>query len=212
MLPSCSRLNNRKMRIRVLTLTIGVLLVCGFGWFKKDKKAEAKREQIIQEQDLPAGYALLFKLLSDEKNVSKLLLIKRENRALHDLIKEISNVTGDAHKSLEKFGKAARLNLQDQQLPAIETATRDSISKEKAKQLFGAKGDDFQFSLLLTQNEALVYGRHLALALIKGETEAARKEFLESLAARLEGLQDRVMQMLNNNAVPQIVRKDTQSH
>ena len=190
---------NRTVKIKILVLAAGIVLFCGFGWFKKAKKAAAPPEQTIQAQDLPAGYALLFKLLSDEKDVSKLLIIKHENRALHDLIKEISNVTGDAHKSLEKFGKTAALNLKDPQLPVIETAARESISKEKAKQLLGAKGDDFQFRLLLSQDEALTYGRHLALAITKGETEAARKEFLESLAARLDELQDRVMQMLSKS-------------
>jgi hypothetical protein len=201
MLLRCSWPKNRKMKLRVLTLAVGVLLFCGFGWFKKDKpnSSDSKREQTIRAEDLPAGYALLFKLLSDEKDVSKLLLIKHENRALHEVIKEISRVTGDARKSVEKFGKAARINLEDQQLPAIETAARESISKEKAKQLLGSKGNDFQFRLLLSQNEALTYGRHLALALRNGEPDAPRREFLESLASRLDDLQTRVLKMLNNS-------------
>jgi hypothetical protein len=206
MLLTRNTLKHRRMKMRVPTLAVGVLLLCGFGWFKKDKpnspnskQEHSKQEQTIRAEDLPVGYALLFKLLSDEKDVSKLLLIKHDNRALHELIKEISHVTGDAHKSLEKFAKPAGINLQDQQLPAIETAARESISKEKAKQLLGSKGTDFQFRLLLTQNEALTYGRHLALALTRCETEAGRKQFLESLAARLDELQDRVMRMLSSS-------------
>jgi hypothetical protein len=200
MLLSRTWLKDRKMKMRVLTLAVGVLLLCGFGWFKKDKpnSSNSKREQIIRAEDLPAGYALLFNLLSDEKDVSKLLLIKHENHALRELIKEISNVTGDAQKSLEKFAKTARLNLKDTQLPGIEMAVRESISKEKAKQLLGSKGQDFQFHLLLAQNEALTYGRHLALAIDKGESEATQKQFLESLAARLNELQNRIIQMLRN--------------
>ena len=180
-------------------MAAGILLFCGFGWFKKDKKIDSKREQTIQAQDLPAGYALLFKLLSDEKDVSKLLMIKHENRALHDLIKEISTVAGEAHKSLKDFAKATPINVEDQQLPAIESAARESISKEKAKQLLGAKGDDFQFRLLLAQNEALTYGRHLAFALAKGEPDPQRREFLESVASRLDQLESRVLKMLTSS-------------
>ncbi len=180
----------------MLLLTAGVVLFCGFGWFNKDKKAEAPPERAIQAEDLPPGYALLFKLLSDEKDVAKLLIIKKENRALHDLIKEISNVTGDAHKALEKTARAAGINIQDQKLPLIETATRESISKVKAKELLGAKGADFQFLLLLAQNEALTYARHLALTIAKSESEAGRREFLESLAARLDQLQERVLNLI----------------
>jgi hypothetical protein len=150
----------------------------------------------VTQESLPAGYALLFKLLSDEKDVSKLLIIKKEKRNLHDLIKEISNATGQEHKSLEKIGKTAGINLADEQLPPIETAARESISKEKAKQLLSAKGEDFQFRLLLTQNEALTYGRHLALALLHGETETERRTFLESVAKTFDDLQARVFEML----------------
>src|SRR5688500_15678806 len=49
------------------------------------------------------GYALLFDLMGDERNVSKLLLIKRERAAVRDLIKEISDRSARAHQELEAF-------------------------------------------------------------------------------------------------------------
>jgi len=51
------------------------------------------------------GYALLYDLLGDEKNVSKLLIIKRDRPELKNLVKQISERTGKAHKELEKFFK-----------------------------------------------------------------------------------------------------------
>jgi hypothetical protein len=187
------------MKVKISFLAVAVMLCCGFGAFKTEKKSAPSPDRPLPARDLPAGHALLFKLVSDEKDLSKLLIIKRENRTLHDLIKEISSVTGDAHKSLEKLGKAAGINLQDQQLPAAEASVRESIAKEKAKQLLGAKGDDLQFLLLLDQSEALNYGRHLALVLAKGETDLGRRQFFESLAAHFAGLEERVVALLRNS-------------
>src|SRR5690349_7765542 len=127
------------MRSKLTLVALASLLLCGFGWFKKEKKA---KEHSVSQQSLPAGYALLFKLLADEKDVSKLLIIKHENRVLHDLIKDISSVTGKAHKTLEKLAQRSHINLEDQQLPEIESAARASISQEKAKQLLGAQGEN----------------------------------------------------------------------
>ena len=179
------------MNLKFPLIVLAALVFCGFGWFKKEKKTEPARES------LPAGYALIFKLLSDEKDVSKILIIKRESRELHDLIKEIAAVTGKSHNVLEQLGKRGAIDLKDQELPLIETAARESISKEKAKQLIGAKGADFEFRLLLTQDEALNYGRHLALAVLDGESDAERREFLQSMAKNFAELQERVFKMLS---------------
>jgi hypothetical protein len=116
------------------------------------------------------GYALLYQLMGDEQNVSKLLLVKREREELNTLVKSISKAAGDAHKQLEVFGKAdSSLNLKANGLPREEVAARESISKAKAKELLTGKGKNFELSLLLSQNEALTYAEHLALTLaIKG--------------------------------------------
>src|SRR3954465_13020090 len=94
------------------------------------------------------SYALIYDLLGDEKNVSKLLIIKRERSELKEVVKAISHTVGEAHKQLEKFGKAdAALNLKDKGLPTAETAARESISKAKAKELLTEKGKDFELKL-----------------------------------------------------------------
>jgi hypothetical protein len=143
------------------------------------------------------GYALLFDLLGDEKNVSKLLIIKRERSELKEVIKTISHTAGEAHKQLEKFGKAdAKLNLKDKGLPAAETATRESIGKAKAKELLTDKGKDFELKLLLSQNEALSYGEHLALTAAAKETNPQRLQFLQNLARDLGQLRQRVVGIL----------------
>ena len=136
--------------------------------------------------------------MGDEKNVSKLLIIKRERSELKEVVKAISHTAGQAHKQLEKFGKAdARLNLKDKGLPAAETATRESISKAKARDLLTDKGKDFELKLLLSQNEALTYGEHLALTAVQGETNPQRLQFLQTLARELGQLRRRVVDVIS---------------
>lgn len=146
---------------------------------------------------LEHGYALLFRLMGDEKDVSKLLIIKKEKSELHDLIKEIAVRAKVAHQDLETLGNTdAHLNLKDEGLPPAEKATREAISKVKAKELLGAKGAELELLLLLSQNEALAYGSNLAGVLAASETRPKRKAFLEQLATDLDHLRGRVVTML----------------
>src|SRR4249920_2000751 len=52
------------------------------------------------------GYSLLYGLVSDEKNVSKLLLIKHEKSDVGELIREIARTNAEAAKQLENYEKA----------------------------------------------------------------------------------------------------------
>src|SRR4051812_33842545 len=71
--------------------------------------------------------SLLFALLDDERNVSKLLIIKRDRRELHEVIKNISTTADSVHKQLAKMANEdATLNLKASALPPGEKATRDS--------------------------------------------------------------------------------------
>jgi hypothetical protein len=177
-----------------LLLTLGIC-VCGFILWHKKKNP-------VAEGPLPAistnpGYGLLYTLLGDEKNVSKVLLIKKNSAELGDLIKAISERARRGHEFMADFSKADKtLDLENQQLPGAELATRESISKYKEKQLLQSSGKEFELLLLLTQNEALTYGSHLAGVVARNEPDAKRKEVFEQLSADLAALQQRVMQML----------------
>jgi len=148
------------------------------------------------------GYALLFDLLGDEQNVSKLLIVKRDGPELKKLVKQISEFSGKAHKDLEKLAKHANIDLKDLGLPDAETQTRKSISREKGKTLLAEKGDDFEFALLLTQNEALTYGAHLAGVLAAGESQSERMRFLQRLSSDLTHLRQEVTRMLREHRNP----------
>jgi hypothetical protein len=84
-------------------------------------------------------------------------------------------------------------------LPPAEVETRSSISKAKGKALLAESGKDFELQLLLTQNEALTYGEHLAKTAAKMEANAARVEFLTSLATELSRHQQKVIAVLLAN-------------
>jgi len=146
------------------------------------------------------GYALLYDLMGDEGNVSKLLVIKRERPAFGELIKAISARSAAAHKQLEGYAKADRtLNLKDRGLPVAEVKTRESISKARGKELLTDGGKEFELNLLLAQNEALTYGAHLATVTAKAESNPERTRFLQILSDDLVQFQQRVVAMLTAN-------------
>jgi len=143
------------------------------------------------------GYALLFDLLGDEKNVAKLLLIKRESAALREVIKEISAQAGRAHQQLEAFAKEdRRLNLKDLGLPAAEVETRKKISSLRGKQLLGSKGGEFELNLLMTQEMALTYGIQLAEVTAAHESDPIRAKFLRQLSHDFGSLEQKVMALM----------------
>jgi hypothetical protein len=146
------------------------------------------------------GYALLYDLLGDEKDVAKLRFIKHQRPELKQLVKEISARCGEAHKRLEAFAKAdTSLNLKDLGLPADEVAARKAISKYKEKALLTEQGKEFEVQLLLSQNEALTYGAHLAQILAPVESQPERAQYLSKLSFDLLQLQQKILGMLLAN-------------
>lgn len=144
------------------------------------------------------GYALLYKLMSDEKNLSKLLLIKKEQADLGELIKRISKTSGEVAERLEKFSKAdGHLHLELDGLPVVEKEVRDSIGKTRAKELVTKSGQKFELRVLLTQSEALTYGAHLAAVLQQHESDEARRKFLAQALERLQELHQSVIDLMH---------------
>ena len=138
--------------------------------------------------------------MSDEKNVSRLLIIKRERDEFGDLIKAISDRCSAAHKELEAFAKADRtLNLKDLGLPVAEVQARESISKAQAKELLKNRDKELELKLLLTQDKALQYGAHLAEVTARAEPDTQRAQFFQQLSRDLTVLHEKVYAMLVGN-------------
>jgi hypothetical protein len=132
---------------------------------------------------------LLCDLLSDEKNLSKLLIIKHASPELKLLVKSISNSAANSLKELETtLGIDPAKRATNLDLPAGETATRQAISKTKEHELLHSSGSELEFELLLTQVEALNYGAHLARVISENESDPGRARLVASVSDQLQQL------------------------
>ncbi len=155
------------------------------------------KESLTATNQQSEGYALLFALVSKEKNVSKLLIIKKDSPPLKAIIQKVARETKQIAGELATLARQnPPLNLKFTRLPLIEQKTRELIEKETAKTLLRAKEEPFEFRLLQSQIEGLNYGAHLAEALLETETHPARRDFLQRTQRTLTGLREAIYQML----------------
>ena len=145
--------------------------------------------------------ALLDDLLNDEKNLSKVLLIKHHSEQLGKLVKEISRTAAQGAKALELMVKEEPgINLKETALPAGEVAARDAISKSKEHTLLHSADTEFELQLLLTQSDALNYGAQLARVAALNESAADRARTLSNLSSQLGNLHEQVIAMLRHRS------------
>ena len=141
--------------------------------------------------------SLLYDLLGDEKNVSKLLIIKRDREELHRAIKDVSKTADTAHKTLERLAKEdASLDLKRTALPPGEKATREAEGKTRAGELLRASGADFEFKLLLTQTEALGYAENLAKVAAVNDARPEHAAVFREIGAEMHRLHGEVLALL----------------
>ena len=146
------------------------------------------------------AYSLLYQLLNDEKDVSKLLLIKRDSRELNRLAKDISGASAKAANQLKAFAEQdGSLALNAINLPPGEAATRKAIAATKTKELLSSSGDTFERSFLLTQIEALNYADHLAAVAADNDTNPPRSAWSKSLSQEMKGLHSRCVELLSRS-------------
>jgi hypothetical protein len=140
------------------------------------------------------GYALLYEILGQERQVAKLLLIKVERDDLQTIIDAIAETSGQAHERLEALAEAdPSLNLTDTGLPREEVRTREAIAATRQDQLLAASGRELELQLLLTQNEALTYMAHLADTLSRSEPDPARLAFVREFWKEVTLLREDVL-------------------
>ncbi|HKX63599.1 MAG TPA: hypothetical protein VJS65_17205, partial [Verrucomicrobiae bacterium] len=144
---------------------------------------------------------LLHQLLEDEKNLDKLLIIKKESRELHKLVKAIATTAAAGAKQLESYARSDRsIHLKATHLPPGEVATRDAIAKTKTKVLLTPFDPNFEFYLLLTQSEALSYAWHLAEVAASREPDPTRASALKTLSQSMKSLYDQTVALLKTRA------------
>jgi hypothetical protein len=140
---------------------------------------------------------LLHQLLCDQKDVSLLRFIKREQDDVKSLVKKIASNSATGAKLLEEFARHdPSINLDDVRLPPEEAATREAIASTKRKELLGQTGHEFELTLLLTQTEALSYAWHLAKVAGENEPEPDHARALAGLSKDMENLYHEVFVML----------------
>jgi hypothetical protein len=144
------------------------------------------------------GYALLYEILGQEREVSNLLIIKEEREALGTVIDAIAKTCGTAYERIEELAEEKpRLDLSDTGLPVEEVRTRQAIAATRRDQLLAASGTEFDLQLLWTQNEALTYAAHLTDTLARSEPDPARLAFVRALWKDLTRLQQDVQNLLH---------------
>jgi hypothetical protein len=152
--------------------------------------------------------SLLHDLLGQEKNVSKILLIKKKAPAFEKLIKDISKTADDGAKQLDHLAKDnPSFDLHQMRLPPGEVAAREAQSKAEEHTLLAAKDQTFEFDLLLTQAQALDYASHLAGVAAGNSTIPGEEREFNMLETDLNGLYMQVVAQMR--AVPRITdRRD----
>jgi hypothetical protein len=147
--------------------------------------------------------SLLHQLLNDQKNVSLLRFIKREQDEVKNLVKKIAANSAAGAKLLEEFARHdPSINLDDLRLPPGEAATREAIASTKKKELLGQTGDEFELTLLLTQTEALSYACHLAKVAGQNESQPERVRALAGLSEDMQSLYHEVFTLLRSKTKP----------
>ena len=149
------------------------------------------------KEDLSEGYALLYDLVSKEKQASQLSLVKTISPELKSLLERISETSKVTAKELETLARVdPPLDLKATHLPRIERAARESIDKETTKQILRSTGVDLEFNMVSSQLAAMNYAVHLARSLAAIETNPRRKEFLLQTDRKFSDLRGHVYKML----------------
>lgn len=151
----------------------------------------------ISEPAYRNALALVDDLLNDEKRLKLILLIKRETPELKQLVKDISEASGEGAKLLKEMAKTdPSLDLKRTLLPPGEEAARKAIAKTKEGRILKSKGYEFEFQILLSQAEALTYGSHLAGVAAANDPDQLRGRKLLKLSFEMDQLANRVFAMM----------------
>lgn len=147
--------------------------------------------------ELTMGYGSLAQLLGDERSVDKLLLVKSVSPETEQLVKDIAEISATAYDRLQELSKLPPAVATDwpSELPVVEAATRDSIATKTALDLLFS-ADTFEVRLLMSQGQALRYGRFLIEAVAARDPNEARGEWLSGLAGEYEECYKRTVERL----------------
>jgi len=162
-----------------------------------EPRAKESAPTQVNVSAISEGYALLYGLVSKEKQSSQLSIIKKESPELKSLLERISETSKATATELETLARLnPPLNLKVTHLPRLEQAARESIDTETSKEILHSEGVDLEFNMVSSQLAAMNYAAHLARSLAVVETNPRRKEFLQQTDRKFSDLHGQVYKML----------------
>jgi hypothetical protein len=151
----------------------------------------------VSISELSEGYSLLYDLVSKGKHSSLLSIIKKESPELKALLEKVSETSKATTKELDTLAKLnPSVTLKAPHLPRVEQAARESISKERSKEILHSNGVDLEFNMVSSQLAGMNYAAHLARTLAAVETNPVRKEFLQRTDRNYSKLHGQMYKML----------------
>jgi hypothetical protein len=143
------------------------------------------------------GYSLLYKLMSDDTDVNKVVIFTRADDSVVKLVKEIASASAAAKKQMDEFPKSDNhIEYDEQDLPKLEEKGRELQSSQDAKGLLTSSGKEFETLLIFTQAQATDYAVQLSKAILENEKDPTRSGFLTSLSKQFADFHERLMGML----------------
>ncbi|MGA1516730.1 MAG: hypothetical protein ACO396_03045 [Phycisphaerales bacterium] len=143
--------------------------------------------------------ALAWKLLADNKGVDGLLIIKKPDPAIAALLKDVAAACGSAANLIAEIAAREGIPLKETGLPPAELRVRSEITAATTRELLMSSGPNFERRVLLTQVEALGYGKVL-LAEVAAQLETAGlaedAEAIAAYGATLASLRKRTVDLL----------------
>ncbi|MEM9227439.1 MAG: hypothetical protein AAGA45_05685, partial [Verrucomicrobiota bacterium] len=118
--------------------------------------------------DDQAGYALLYNVVSQNKDVDDLLMIKSPGKDIEAWVKEVAKLCGEVNNQLEAWKKAGSVtNLEDTHLPEAEVKARGIDTGKTSSELLWGGGVNLRVGLMVSELSAVGYCRDLCDAIAK---------------------------------------------
>ncbi len=154
---------------------------------------QARPEQASMTLD--HGWALLQALLQDESSLSLILGIKNVDESVEVIVREISDTSARALRTLGPLMNSGVSTGTDDGLPLIERNARHLIANATAASLLFA-GSSFQTKLLVSQHKACEYAAALATSLAVAEGEPSHSDALHGVADSFSKIAAKIMAIL----------------
>jgi hypothetical protein len=179
---------------RIISIAATQLLFgCAIG---SNQTTDPAREQLA---DPNSGYALLYAIVSVQKNSDKILIIRKVSPDVSALTNEISDLAGDLDTQLKQLAKDnPSIKLDAVVLPTIEIRQRESAALERAKQFLAITGKPFERLLLLTESGVLTTERHLTRVMGDEEKSPQRKIFWKNAQQRFDQIYAKLRALLES--------------